>query len=671
MRTLALFMVLLSGLVLCAQDKETYPLEFDSIFYLEEISVVADKYKEVIPAQRLSGKELERMNTFSVADAIRFFSGVQLKDYGGVGGLKTIDVRSMGSLQTGVFYDGIQLGNAQNGQVDLGKFSIDNMEEISLYNGQKSDIFQTAKDFSSASSIYLRSRRPYFEADKRFNLKATFRTGSSALINPSLLYEHKINHNTSASLSAEYMNSSGKYRFYECRMLDKNTLAWDTAGTRQNSAIEAIRIEGGINGWIEQGKWHLKAYHYSSSRGIPGAIIQNMPEHNQHQWDRNIFVQGSFQKIVLPKYELMVNAKYAYDYLHFINPDSTTLLLDDRYYQRELYLSLANKYNIRNNWDLTFSVDHIRNFLDTEYKWSNLPDPSAQRHQTLLALASAIDIRRLKIQGSVFGNLSKDRQSKEWIKAFSPAFFIYYKPFGERFSIRGFYKRVFRLPTFNDLYYSESYIRPLQPEYASQYNLGCMFNQTDAKKPFFYSFQLDAYYNEITDKIVSYPTGSNLYSFLTRNIDKVEIRGLDFSSRFEYRMQTGLQLQVLLQYTYQKAQDFSDPEDTGDQGSWGGQLPYVPRHSGSAVGSAAYKGWNINYSFIYTGERYAATANTLENHRQPFYTSDLSLSKSFRINQIRWQATVEVNNLLDQKYDMILNYPLPGRNCRFTIRMEL
>ena len=58
-----------------------------------------------------------------MADALRFFAGVQLKDYGGVGGIKTVNIRSMGTNHVGVFYDGIQLSNAQNGQVDLGMFS--------------------------------------------------------------------------------------------------------------------------------------------------------------------------------------------------------------------------------------------------------------------------------------------------------------------------------------------------------------------------------------------------------------------------------------------------------------------------------------------------------------------------------------------------------------------
>ncbi|MDY2671566.1 MAG: Plug domain-containing protein, partial [Sodaliphilus sp.] len=107
--------------------------------YLENVVVYAKKpYQEVIPAQTLSGKRLEGLNSHSVADAIRYFSGVQIKDYGGVGGVKTVDIRSMGTNHMGVFYDGIQLGNAQNGQIDLGKFSLDNIDEISLYNGQKS-----------------------------------------------------------------------------------------------------------------------------------------------------------------------------------------------------------------------------------------------------------------------------------------------------------------------------------------------------------------------------------------------------------------------------------------------------------------------------------------------------------------------------------------------------
>jgi hypothetical protein len=123
---------------------------------------------------------------------LRYFSGVQIKDYGGMGGLKTVNIRSMGSQHVGVFYDGIQLGNAQNGQVDLGRYSLDDLEEISLYNGQKSEIFQPAKDFGSSGSIYLQPKTPVFAGNRKTNLTIRAKSASIDLFNPSFRLEQKI-----------------------------------------------------------------------------------------------------------------------------------------------------------------------------------------------------------------------------------------------------------------------------------------------------------------------------------------------------------------------------------------------------------------------------------------------------------------------------------------------
>ena len=117
---------------------------------MHAVSVVAVRERTIVKPQVLTDSVLQRLNSQSVADALRYFTGVQVKDYGGIGGIKTVNIRSMGTNHVGVFYNGVQLGNAQNGQVDLGRYSLDNVESISLYNGQKSDIFQTAKDFSAS-----------------------------------------------------------------------------------------------------------------------------------------------------------------------------------------------------------------------------------------------------------------------------------------------------------------------------------------------------------------------------------------------------------------------------------------------------------------------------------------------------------------------------------------
>ena len=169
MRHITIFVLLTMSSTLWAQQSQLS--RFDSIQHVDEVVVISRyNHKEVIPSQTLNGEQLERLSTLNVADALRYFSGVQLKDYGGVGGIKTVNIRSMGTNHLGISYDGIELGNAQNGQIDLGQFSLDNVEEITLFNGQKSAILQPATDFGHAGSVYIRTRAPRFTESKNCNL---------------------------------------------------------------------------------------------------------------------------------------------------------------------------------------------------------------------------------------------------------------------------------------------------------------------------------------------------------------------------------------------------------------------------------------------------------------------------------------------------------------------
>lgn len=84
-----------------------------------------------------------------------------------------------------------------------------------------------------------------------------------------------------------------------------------------------------------------------------------------------------------------------------------------------------------------------------------------------------------------------------------------------------------------------------------------------------------------------------------------------------------------------------------------------------------YRSWLLNYSFIYAGERYNQQENIRFNHTQPWYTSDLSLSKELLFGKrFALKLTAEVNNLLNQDYDVVINYPMPLRNYRFSVSFE-
>lgn len=644
---------------------------------LPEVSVMAGKpYREIIPAQTLEGEELQRLNSHSIADAVRYFSGVQLKDYGGVGGVKTLDIRSMGTNHLGVFYDGIQLGNAQNGQIDLGKFSLDNIEEISLYNGQKSDIFQPAKDFGSAGTVYIRTRRPHFAEKRRFNLNATFRTGSFGLANPSLRAEYKISDNVSATVNAEYTYATGKYRFRYRKVFSDGTLAWDTTATRRNGDIHALRLESSIFGRIPKGDWQGKIYFYNSEKGIPGAIVNNVWKNSQRQWDRDLFAQGSFRKQLGDRYELLVNGKYSNDYMRYLNPDTTLMYLDNSFRQQEFYLSAANRVEILPNWDANLSVDWQYNTLS-----SNLVNFSYPTRNTLLAAAAtAWRYRRFKAQGSVLGTFVFDRSRsgaatrKKNLNRFTEALFASWQPFDKQdFNIRAFYKSIFRMPTFNDLYYTDIGNADLRPENATQYDLGLVWNLTPGKTVWSsIRLSVDGYFNRVTDKIIAVPKGTGQYRWMMMNIGEVHITGLDATAAANLALPYQINLNGRVTYTYQSALDFSDPQDNLDKaGTYRSQIAYIPRHSGSAILGADWRMLRLNYSFIYVGERYSNSSNIPVNYVQPWYTHDLSLSAAIPINRSQLNITLEINNLFDQQYEVIMNYPMPGRNFKLILQFDL
>lgn len=580
----------------------------DTLLKLKEVTIYSNRMqKKMSPVQILSGKELEKLNVYSVADALRYFSGVQIKDYGGIGGLKTVNIRSMGSHHVGVFYDGIELGNAQNGVVDLGRFSLDNMEVISLYNGQKSAIFQPAKDYSSASAIYMQTRKPLFKGEKKNNLNIGVKGGSFSTINPSLLWEHRFNERISSSISTEYMYTSGRYKFTYAK---KD--GYDTTAVRQNGDVRMLRLENAFFGKVPKGEWKAKAYLYNSERGYPGAAVREEPgkfRHQDRQWDTNLFVQGSFQNYFKPWYSLLANGKYAYDYLHYLSDprlDVTTMYVDNHYRQQEIYASAAHLFTIYPWWRMSLSNDFQWNALRADLIDFVYPT----RNTILTSAATSFDFNRLMLQASLLYTHIDDNTRTKGANAgtknkYTPSVIATWQPLTKLpLNVRAFYKKVFRMPTLNDLYYTFIGNKDLKPEYTTQYDVGITFSHTWNNHWLkSLDLQIDGYYNEVDDKIIAMPT-SNQFRWTMINLGHVEIRGLDAAIRGEWGFGK-VELSTLFNYTYQKAQDFTDPTSEW----YGGQIPYIPWHGGSIILNGSYQTWSCNYSFIYTGERYEAVAN--------------------------------------------------------------
>ena len=411
----------------------------------------------------------------------------------------------------------------------------------------------------------------------------------------------------------------------------------------------------------------LKAYFYDSERGLPGAIVANRYEHVQRQWDTNFFIHGSLQKSYFNKHELLFNVKFSRDYSRYIDPDYKTTegALDNKYYQNEFYVSLVNQYKVNTWLDVSLATDFSINTLDANlYRF-----PYPTRYSYLVALSGQMNWERIDIQANLLGGYIDEQvkyyQQGDSQSVFCPVLSASFQPFDtNKFRIRAFYKESFRMPTFNDLYYTFIGNSSLRPEFTTQYNFGATYIVERNQFVQSVSLQADVYYNRVKDKIVAMPS-SNLFRWTMMNLGEVEIKGLEANANLGLQLPEKILLNLGVNYTFQKAIDI-----TPDATTYGDQIPYTPIHSGTLTSSINWKNWQMNYSFIYTGERYSQKANIPVNYVKPWYTSDLALNWEGAFLKIPIQMGMEVNNVFNQYYDVVLNFPMPGRNYRFNLSLN-
>lgn len=612
----------------------------DSVQTLGDVSVVGVKPHYLTPSQTLRGDMLRSLSATSVADALKYFSGVQIKDYGGLGGLKTVNVRSLGSQHVGVYLDGIRITNAQNGQIDLGRYSLSNMESVSLYNANRNERLQSASEYASAATVYMQTKRP---TETTYTME--YGCGSFGLNKlkgyvalKNLLF-----------VDAEYQHSDGSYAF---RFRSEQE---DTVGTRHNSDITFYRLEAA--GFYKGLSTHV--YYYNSERGLPGPVIRRLSDQwdsTDRQWDENFFIQSSY-KHSWEHFGLKTNLKYSYDYLHYLQDPRTnaaTMYCNNHYTQQDLYGSVAAAWNTR----------YVSLTASTDLRWSDLNADVYKfayvyRIDSKSLLSAIASYRGFEANIALLYTHISDhtRGAASPLSRLTPMYLASWH--GGPLTVRAFHKRIFRAPTLNDLYYTLVGNAQLRPEYTSQWDLGIDYKDRHLH------LAVDLYTSRIEDKIVAIPMKCQ---FRWSMVNFGLVRSLGISTTAGYDRTWGkLALSANANYTCQRDRDFSSPSDP----EYKNTIPYSPLHSASLIVSLGYDGWSACTSWLYTGDRFALISNNKEDMLGTWQTVDLKLSKTFTVSRHSLQTTIECNNLTDSRHEVVKRYPMPGRNWKLTLQWRM
>ena len=652
-------MIILSWSMATAQEKK------DSIsgkvHQLDAVTVTARRMPAKITSatsvQVLSKEDLKNLGLQNMGDAVKRFAGTNVRDYGGIGGLKTVSVRNLGAAHTAVSYDGVAISNTQAGQIDIGRFSLDNVSNLSLAIGHDDNLLQSARLFASAGVLNIETEKPRLEDGRNTFTQLQMRGGSFGYLTPALRHWQKLGERTYLTIDANYLHAEGDYPF---TIKEGNYISNEK---RINSDIESYQGEMNLfHTFKDESELSAKAYYYHSKRGLPGAVILYNPESDERLWDENFFAQARYKKTFNPKWTFQAQGKYNYSWNKYEDTgvEYTGGKQTDTNRQYEYYLSASVLYKPLPSLSVSVSQDGVINHLHT----NGLHSPEPTRYTSLTALNARYQGKRLKVSGTLVatyiteevkaGNTPDDR------KRLSPTLSASWQPWKEeQFFVRALYKNTFRVPTFSDLYYLRVGNTNLRPEKATEYTIGLTWSGTPFSFTDFVSITVDGYYNEVKDKIIAFPS---TYVWKMQNYGKVHITGIDVTLATAIPFGHKVNLNLSGNYSWQKALDVTNKEAK----NYKHQLPYTPEHNGNVSATFETPWVNIGYTMSMVGKRYYMAQNIKANEIEGYNEHTATLWREFKWKKCGLRLQAEVINLTDAQYDVIKYYPMPGRSWRLT-----
>ena len=631
---------------------------------LEEVEVSAartpSELRTAAPTQVVDAKELEHMGALQLSDAVRQMAGLTMKDYGGVGGMKTGSARGLGSQFSAVTIDGVPVDDSQNGQVDIGRYLLGNSAYVSFSQGQQQGSLLSARAYAAGNTLNVETAEPQFWPGERVKLKAGAEVGSFGLFTPSMTWEQRWSKRVKSSFYANYLRSDGDYPFtlyYTASHQDSSSVE-----RRKHSAVWMATADGNLFYTIGKGNTLVTKIHYMrGAHELPGPVVfytQTVSE--QKSTEELAFVQSQW-RVQRERWKMQVLGKLRYSFDDYADSTANNNIYNE-YRQREAYLSATFNRDLSSWLDLTVAVDG-----DLSHLGSNLEKRNDVTRHTLLsaiALHSKYDFRRSKLEANahlLFNDVVDrvvDLDTLPTYRRLSPFFSVMYTLDGGT-TLRMFYKTTYRAPNFGELYFFQLFPRNLRPEQAHQVNLGVTHIQQWKKVSL--QATCDLYTNHVNDKIIAKPT-TNMYYWSMENLGVVDILGIDATAEMTFNLSDSQSINLRFNYSYQHAVDHSEIESK----TYGHQIVYTPRHSGGAFGRWESPWVNLGATLMVVGDRYSMAQNTEKNRLPAYCDFGLSADRTFDLRLGTLTLRLQVLNVFDTQYEVVRSYPMMGRNWKFS-----
>lgn len=621
---------------------------------------VPQEAQSAVPAQSLDTASMRRLGITDTGDALRRLAGINLRDYGGAGGLKTVSVRGMGAGHTAVVYDGLAVSDPQNGQIDIGRFPIERLAEVGLAVAGSDRLLCPVRNLAAAT-VYLQSiAADTLQRGMHFSTGLMHRAFGT--VQPSVRLTTSAGQRTAIAVAGDFYYGLNNYPFTL-----RNGIM-ETRERRENSRMQTWSGEADVLHRTKGGgTWASKAYYYDTHRRLPGQVVLYTSGNTERLAEQTAFAQSRWTQ-QWGQWEVQAAGKFNWQASRYadIGGQYPGGALRQHYWQREWYFTGGAAWQ-QGPWGIAYAADYSFQSLNSNLTTSN----DVWRHSVQQALSARYASRRfhatVRCIGSIFLNgAAPGQQASADARKLTPSAALSWLAVEGKHTpallyTRIYYKEYFRVPTFTEAYYFHYGSQDLRPELTRQLGAGLTFQTAPAAWWPSVRLSLDGYYNRIADRITSVPY--NLYVWRTVNMGRVRAGGLDATAEARFRPADGHALVLTANYSFQRAEDRTNPASR----TYGKQPAYMPRHSGA--GALAYECRWLGCAIHATAaaSRYSSNEH-LPDTRMPGYMEEgLTLYRTFTLGKGRLDARADFINAFDKQYEIVRRYPMPGRAYKISL----
>jgi len=602
---------------------------------LDDIVVRSTRIREPlryqpVDVQLIDSLRLSNYDSTPISDILSRYSSLMIRD-NGPGGLATLSQRGLSPGQTSVLWEGFPINSLSLGLADLSAISTGLFQNVEVSPGTPSSTFGGG---SLGGTVFLKSSGG--ERESRIGLSQS--AGSFGTWN-SRAFATISENRWSGSIRAIYNTADNDFNYYN--------RATQREETRTHNASQSINLMGNINYELSKGRIYSSLWYFDQQDEVPGNILAGSTQADQ-SFDGIRWIGGV--ETNLNGWNIDMRSFLERNSFDYVEPASN---IDSKFTLGRALLEVDIR---RPSLGRVVWQGGIQSGL--EWVSSNNYNDNPQRRQVSFRMNPEVKLAesRLRLTPTLRADLYSDFGS-----VISPSIGVNWEVVESLFYLRGMVSRDFNPPTFNDLYWVPSGNRDLNPERSFKTEGGVVLKP---QIPFLHSISVTGYRIWLDDGIYWFPDNEGRWT--PTNVEKVDAYGAE--TRLNSRWQiSDVDFSWNIGLDWRKS-EIAAPRFPDDQGV-GRQMRYVPEWAMRSDLTIRIEKLMVHANYRWTDHRFITEDHfsVLDSYR----VLDVGSSVNRQIFGADWRLQFSVNNLLNEQYEIIQWYPMPGRHFNITLGINL